>query len=304
MVSMVAGLLAGWMVARLALSRLRDDLDLTNRRLKLQNMKLERERFNLSRAQLQSLDADDDASQHDADASDTPVDSSTLHAGLTEEIDGLQLENDLLRSEYALETAVLRDRILALEEQLNQRFVGQEAVYEDLDGLVEPDEIELDEVEPDEIEPPEVRVQEKKAKPTAPDTFRFGMHWVEPPAPRPVAGKKVPPKIEKPVFKPVINMMTGADTSAGTTNSALQSLLGLNSELFHMLRDAGYTNVDRIARLTPAEVDALSELLRIPAARIEMRWIPDAQMAQFSPEFSSKFSEGLNNGPGSETPES
>jgi len=53
-VAMVAGLLAGWMVAHLALSKPRRELAVSNRRLNAQRMELERERFNLSRLHLHS----------------------------------------------------------------------------------------------------------------------------------------------------------------------------------------------------------------------------------------------------------
>ncbi len=297
MVSMVAGVLAGWMVARLALSRLRDDLEMTNRRLKMQSMELERERFSLSRTRLQDHVADEDVSSLHADP-------ANLDTGLRDEFQELQLENELLRSEYEDERSALRERIALLEGELAQQSARQEAVFEDVveegnfadveDALAEEsrsyevdDTQEQDAVAEEDRVANEVVANEVVAPPA---TFHFDVHWVRPPAPRPPVKKEHAPRFDMPVFEPVINVMTGATVSEQTTGQALRSLLALDEPSFAVLRKAGYADVERIAQLTPAEVDTLSELLGIPAARMEMRWIPDAQMAQFSPEFSPDHS--------------
>lgn len=127
------------------------------------------------------------------------------------------------------------------------------------------------------VEQPEIEESEIEEE----DAFRF--HWTPAPPPPPSSGAATTP--EAPAQPPRFRKVSDWVTPAGA-RPALQDLLGLSDAQYGLLADLGYASVDRIASLTPAAVARLADLFGIPASRIEMRWIPDAEMAQFSPEFS------------------
>lgn len=279
---LIAGPAVGWFLAVWRLRRREEDVEERERRVKLRELELQRTTFQDSTTRIH--------------ASGRPDESDVL-ASYKEQLEQLALDRDMLEKEHALELKSLHEVISGLRGDLHD-FRNDPSAVEDVaftDDETDWIEAGMDATRFDEPEP----VPEPEPEPEPEDTFDF--HWTSPLTPPPPVSK---PRIESSSPRPEVRMRPSfrpvSDLVDENAPRPLQRLLRLNDDQFGLLDEIGYATVDRIASLTPVAVSRLSEIFGIPASRIEMDWIPDAQKAVFSEEFNS----GFNQTPDAEGPPS